>query len=105
MLLVDWGRISFARGCILIYNTEGDLLGRRVRNLLRILVGLMLCGTAGAAQSEVAVEFNRDIRPIFSDKCYTCHGPDQGNRQTKLRFDVEAVAKADLGGRFGHHLR
>ena len=46
------------------------------------------------------VEFNRDIRPILSDKCYTCHGPDQARRRTKLRFDIEADAKQDLGGRF-----
>ncbi len=45
------------------------------------------------------VEFNRDIRPIFSDKCYTCHGPDQAKRNTKLRFDTEAGAKGDLGKR------
>ena len=49
---------------------------------------------------ESLVQFNRDIRPILSDKCYTCHGPDPGNRKTKLRFDVEAVATADLGGRY-----
>ena len=47
-----------------------------------------------------AVDFNRDIRPILSDKCYTCHGPDKARRLTKLRFDVEAEAKQDLGGRF-----
>jgi hypothetical protein len=46
------------------------------------------------------VEFNRDIRPLLSDRCYTCHGPDQARRRTKLRFDVEADAKQDLGGRF-----
>src|SRR5215467_6807408 len=46
------------------------------------------------------VEFNRDIRPIFSDKCYTCHGPDKGNRKSKIHFDTEAGAKQDLGGRF-----
>src|SRR6266481_3687292 len=46
------------------------------------------------------VEFNRDIRPIFSDKCYTCHGPGVANRQTKLRFDTESAAKQDLGGHF-----
>jgi hypothetical protein len=45
------------------------------------------------------VEFNRDIRPIFSDRCYACHGPDQANRKTKLRFDTEAGAKQDLGSR------
>jgi hypothetical protein len=58
-------------------------------------VALLCPAVAGAA-----VEFNRDIRPIFSDKCYTCHGPDPGNRKTQLRFDREASAKADLGGRF-----
>ena len=46
------------------------------------------------------VEFNRDIRPLLSDRCYTCHGPDQARRRTKLRFDVEVDAKQDLGGRF-----
>ncbi|HWL92492.1 MAG TPA: DUF1549 domain-containing protein, partial [Phycisphaerae bacterium] len=53
-----------------------------------------------APLSAQIVEFNRDIRPILSDKCYTCHGPDKARRLTKLRFDVEADAKQDLGGRF-----
>ncbi len=52
---------------------------------------------AGARET---VEFNRDIRPLLSDKCYTCHGPDQARRRAKLRLDVEADAKQDLGGRF-----
>ena len=47
-----------------------------------------------------AVEFNRDIRPILSDRCYTCHGPDQAQRKSKLRLDMETGAKADLGGHF-----
>ena len=45
------------------------------------------------------VEFNRDIRPLLSDKCFTCHGPDPARRRTKLRFDLERDAKQDLGGR------
>src|ERR1700730_2074116 len=44
------------------------------------------------------IEFNRDIRPILSDKCFTCHGPDKARRMMNLRFDVEDVAKQDLGG-------
>src|SRR4051812_34905659 len=36
------------------------------------------------------VQFNRDVRPILSDKCFTCHGPDAANRKTKLRFDIES---------------
>src|SRR5262245_32154667 len=44
------------------------------------------------------IQFNRDIRPILSDKCFTCHGPDQRRRATSFHFDVEESAKQDLGG-------
>jgi mono/diheme cytochrome c family protein len=49
-----------------------------------------------ARAEDATVQFNRDIRPIFSDKCYTCHGPDAANRKSKLRFDTEDGAKIDL---------
>jgi hypothetical protein len=42
------------------------------------------------------VEFNRDIRPILSENCYACHGPDPGARKTALRFDTEEGSKAEL---------
>jgi hypothetical protein len=44
------------------------------------------------------LEFNRDIRPLLSDKCFQCHGPDANHREAGLRLDIEAAAKADLGG-------
>src|SRR5262245_45652470 len=45
------------------------------------------------------IEFNRDIRPILSDKCFKCHGP--GLQMASLRFDLEEPAKHSLsGGRF-----
>ena len=43
-----------------------------------------------------AVDFDRDIRPILSDRCYTCHGPDDQQRKSPLRFDTEDGAYADL---------
>jgi hypothetical protein len=52
---------------------------------------------AGAADVS-SVDFNRDIRPLLSDNCIYCHGPDATHRKADLRLDTEAGAKADLGG-------
>jgi mono/diheme cytochrome c family protein len=46
------------------------------------------------------IDFNRDIRPIFSDHCYACHGPDQNKRKAGLRLDTKdgALKELDSGG-------
>src|SRR5580698_4576206 len=56
-------------------------------------IALACCAVNGTAQT---VRFNRDIRPIFSDRCYTCHGPSVTNRLSKLRLDSEQIAKQYL---------
>ncbi len=43
-----------------------------------------------------SVDYTRDVRPILSDRCYTCHGPDETQRKTSMRLDDEQSAKAQL---------
>jgi hypothetical protein len=47
---------------------------------------------AGEARNRARVEFNRDIRPILSENCYACHGPDKNRRKAKLRLDDRSSA-------------
>ena len=49
----------------------------------------------GARGGEIS--FNRDVRPIFSENCYHCHGPDAQTRKAELRLDIEASAFAPHG--------
>jgi mono/diheme cytochrome c family protein len=52
--------------------------------------------TASATASGQRLSFNRDVRPILADNCYSCHGPDRNRRQAGLRLDREESAKGAL---------
>jgi hypothetical protein len=61
----------------------------------------LLCARAGAAAAE-PLQFNRDIRPILSDRCFKCHGPDKASRKGGLRLDVPEGAYAERAKSHGH---
>jgi hypothetical protein len=64
--------------------------------MIRRGVFSLIC-LASWLQAEVPA-FNRDIRPILSDRCFACHGPDKNKRKADLRLDTIEGATADLGG-------
>jgi hypothetical protein len=55
-----------------------------------ILIPLALLATRAAGEEKIS--YNRDIRPILSDKCFHCHGPDATRREGKLRLDIREEA-------------
>ena len=54
----------------------------------------------GATCAAEPINFSRQIRPILSENCIACHGPDEKGRKGKLRLDDEQDAKRDRKGDF-----
>ena len=65
------------------------------------MFALLISGSvlvAGESGEQQVIDFNRDVRPILSDACFHCHGPDASERQASLRLDSRKGLMADRGG-------
>src|SRR6059036_261303 len=67
------------------------------KQLLLSLLLASLCSDQSAVAApntrlKPGVDYNRDVRPIFAENCYACHGPDQNKRKAGLRLDQKEDA-------------
>ena len=67
----------------------GSRNGRSFQPLIVVAFGLL---GALRASGDDGINFNRDIRPILSDRCFACHGPDKNARKADLRLDQRQAA-------------
>lgn len=58
----------------------------------------VVCLVVALPLIEAEIDFDRDIRPILSDNCFQCHGPDAAKREADLRLDTRAGLFGDLDG-------
>jgi len=77
-------------------NPARRLQTQALSGLLVVMVCAVTVAAGAKSDAKSKVNFNRDIRPILSDNCYACHGPDAEKRKAGLRLDLKEGALAQL---------
>jgi hypothetical protein len=65
---------------------------KQVRNSIFLVIGCCLLGCGLTPVTAQTLSYNRDVRPILTDNCFACHGPDSAARQADLRLDERSAA-------------
>ncbi|MDA1272908.1 MAG: PSD1 and planctomycete cytochrome C domain-containing protein [Verrucomicrobia bacterium] len=79
------------------FRTQGNNPSNGYRRTVSSPVPIVFCALLSIAASgpfsvfgaTSKIDFNREIRPMLSESCYTCHGPDEKTRKAKLRLDIK----------------
>ena len=88
-----WGRWASSS---IRQSGPGGLIGLLCGLLVGAVATVVAAAPAGR-ESAGRIEFNHHIRPLLSDRCFACHGPDEKGRKGKLRLDTEEGAFKSLG--------
>lgn len=70
--------------------------GWSMRHTIIVSVAFAMYCVLAPGLLAAAPDFNRDVRPILSNRCFKCHGPDEDNQEAGLRLDRREVATAEL---------
>ncbi|MDA1178830.1 MAG: DUF1549 domain-containing protein, partial [Planctomycetota bacterium] len=64
-----------------------------LRGLATFAIWIACCGFISPISCAESIDYTRDIRPILSNHCFNCHGPDEASRKSGLRLDEQAASR------------